>query len=69
MEHKEIEQLIRFHQAGLDQYRKYMEPSAQYLEGQTINALKELDKRLATEEEGARAIKIAKAILVKKEAE
>ena len=45
MEHKEIEQLIRFHQAGLDQYRPLMTPASQYLEELTIKALKELEKR------------------------
>ena len=42
MENKEIEQLIAFHQAGLDQYRQHMSPSSQYLEEQTIKALQEL---------------------------
>ena len=42
METKEIKQLIDFHQAGLDQYRQHMSPSARYLEEQTIKALKEL---------------------------
>ena len=42
MEAKEIEALIRFHQAGLDQYRQHISPAAQYLEEQTIKALGEL---------------------------
>jgi len=45
MEAKEIESLIRFHQAGLDQYRQHISPAAQYLEEQTIKALKELKEK------------------------
>ena len=44
MEVKEIETLIIFHQDGLDLYRQHMSPSAQYLEEQTIKALKDLKK-------------------------
>lgn len=46
MEVKEIEQLIRFHQNGLNQYRQHISPAAQYLEEQTIKALEELKKRV-----------------------
>lgn len=46
MDQKEIKQLIAYHQDGLDQYRQHMSPSAQYLEEQTIKALKELEKHL-----------------------
>lgn len=42
MEEKEIEKLIQFHQDSLDMYRVQMNPAAQYLEEQTIKALKEL---------------------------
>ena len=42
MEQKEVKQLIDYHQAGLDQYRQHMSPSAQYLEEQTIKTLQEL---------------------------
>jgi hypothetical protein len=37
-----INRLIRFHKAGLLQYRHYIDPAAQYLEEQTIKALEEL---------------------------
>ncbi len=46
MEKKEIEQLIAYHQAGLDQYRQHMSPSAQVLEEKTIKALRELARWL-----------------------
>jgi hypothetical protein len=39
---KEIDSLIKFHEYGLSQYGEFMSPSAQYLEKQTITALKEL---------------------------
>ncbi len=42
MEVKEIDNLIRFHSDGLDQYRQFIAPSAQYLIERTIVALKEL---------------------------
>jgi len=42
MEEKEIKQLIRYHQTGLNQHRQHMNPSSEYLEEQTVNALKEL---------------------------
>jgi len=42
MELKKLKNLIRYHQAGLDQYRQHMDPSSQYLEEQTVIALKEL---------------------------
>jgi len=44
MDVKEIEVLIHYHQAGLQQYRHHISPSAQYLEEQTIKALEELKK-------------------------
>lgn len=43
MEPKELKQLIAFHQSGLEQYRHMMSPATQYLEEQTIKALKELE--------------------------
>jgi len=49
VEIEEIKNLIRFHQAGLDQYRQHMSPSAQYGEEQTIKALKELEKRIESD--------------------
>lgn len=45
MDPEEIKQLIAFHQAGLDQYRQLLSPSAQRLEERTIDALKELLQR------------------------
>lgn len=44
MKEKELDSLIRFHQSGLEQYRQYISPAAQYLEKQTIEALSELKK-------------------------
>lgn len=41
---KELDALIRFHQDALAQYRHFINPSAQYLEEQTIKALEELKK-------------------------
>ncbi len=46
MEISDIEKLILYHQAGLNTYRLQMDPSAQVLETMTIEALKELKKRL-----------------------
>lgn len=40
MEKKDLDELILFHQDGLDTYRLQMGPSAQYMEEQTIRALK-----------------------------
>jgi len=42
MNKDDICRLIEYHQNGLDQYRLQMSPSIQYLEEQTIKALKEL---------------------------
>lgn len=42
MEKNELEDLIRFHRAGLAEHRQFMSPSAIYLEEQTIKALEEL---------------------------
>lgn len=39
---KELDKLITFHRAGLEQYRQFIAPSAQYLEEQTIKALEKL---------------------------
>jgi len=49
MQSKEIQELIFYHQAGLDQYRQHMRPSAQYFEEQTIKALEELLKQMEQE--------------------
>ena len=46
MDQEEIQRLIDYHQACLDQYRQYISPAAQYLEQQTIKALKELENHL-----------------------
>ena len=46
MQSKEIQELIFYHQAGLDQYRQHMSPAAQYFVEQTIKALEELLKRM-----------------------
>ena len=52
MDNKEINNLIRYHQAGLDQYRMQISPASQYLEEQTIKALKELaDKNISSKED------------------
>jgi len=40
----ELESLVRYHEAGLTQYRHYISTAAQYLIKQTIQALKELIK-------------------------
>ena len=66
MERKELEALIRFHQDGLNQYRQYISPSAQYLEEQTIKALKELEEHMV--KITAPSIEEAKAILRKRQA-
>jgi hypothetical protein len=42
MEDSEIDALIRYHKAGLDDYRMHMSTAAQYLEELTIKALEEL---------------------------
>ncbi len=65
MENKEIEQLIRFHEGGLAQYRWLMDPSSQYMEEQTINALQELKAHLGKQSIAAEAINEAKGILKK----
>ena len=39
MEVKELDKVLAFHRAGLDQYRQFMSPSAQYMEEQTVRAL------------------------------
>ena len=47
----DVDALIAYHQAGLDQYRQYIGISAQTLEEQTIQALQDLKKndgRIAT---------------------
>ena len=44
MELKEIQALIRFHEAGLAQYRQVIAIAAQYLLEQTIKALRELEE-------------------------
>ena len=49
MDEKELAALIGFHRAGLEQYRKYMNPATQYLEEQTIKALEELKRIVAKE--------------------
>ena len=63
VEKKEIEQLINYHQAGLDQYRQHMSPSSGYLEEQTIKALKELEQHLVRITDSK--IKDAKALIEK----
>lgn len=45
-----INRLIRFHKYGLQQYRHYISPAAQYSEEQTIKALEELKRRLEADE-------------------
>lgn len=52
MDKKELENLIRFHKAGLQEHRQFMSPSAIYLEEQTIKALEELLKRRDEENNG-----------------
>ncbi len=42
MDSNELKHLISFHKSGLEQYRQFINPSAQYLEEQTIKALEEL---------------------------
>ena len=63
MDIKELEALIRFHQAGLDQYRQHISPSAQYLEEQTIKALEGLLEDTKEAEKGSEAIREARRIL------
>lgn len=50
MKSAEIDALIRYHRAGLEQYRLQMSPSTQYLEAQTIKALEELKNITKPEE-------------------
>lgn len=67
MEAKELEALIRFHEAGLSQYRQYINPAAQYLEEQTIKALGELrDIELDKDAQKSDAMKSAQDILQKR---
>jgi len=59
----EIASLIRYHEEGLNQYRQHMGPSSQYLEEQTVKALRELHVRIVAEEEASRSVQVAKDIL------
>lgn len=45
----EVGRLIKFHQAGLDQFRQHISPSAQYMEERTVEALTKL--KVAMEDE------------------
>ncbi len=42
MDVEEIDRLIRYHQALIDQYQQYISSAALYLERQTLKALEEL---------------------------
>lgn len=42
MEIKELDELIRYHEAALRRYRQLICPSDQYMEEKTVEALKEL---------------------------
>ena len=67
MESREIENLVSFHQSGLDQYRQVMSVSAQYLEEQTVKALKEFGHLVALKEQASDRVRIAKNILSSKQ--
>ncbi len=66
MDLKVLKNLITYHQDGLDQYRQHMGPSAQYLEEQTIIALKELGHIEEMEASAQETVKAARAILERK---
>ncbi len=61
MEIEEVDSLIAYHQAGLDQYRQHISPSAQVLEEKTIEALQELKDKMERIQSGR--VKEAERIL------